>query len=158
MRSNFAVRLGVCIVVGALGGTLAQHLVPGIAFGPLGSLSAPQFFVVRLWRTLDPGAGLLSGAACAFLLWRAWLGVTAVRGAAAMPMLDLARAAFPQLVAAVVTLGVPVGLALGIVDTLSDRKQQASRSLARALVGGGLAGVVGGWALAHGWHTSTFFR
>ena len=127
--------------------TLAQHLAPGVAFGPLGSMIGAAVFCCAFFRrTLDPGAGLLWGAACAFLLWLVWLGVTAVHSAAAMSMLDLARAAFPQLVAAVVTLGVPVGLALGIVDTLSDRKQQASRSLARALVGGGLAGVVGGWA------------
>jgi uncharacterized membrane protein YagU involved in acid resistance len=147
MRRNFAVRLGVCIVVGALGGMLAQRLAPGVAFGPLGSaIGASVFCCAFFRRTLDPGAGLLWGAAYAFLLWLVRLGITAVPGAAAMSMLDLARAAFPELVAAVVMLGVPVGLALGIVDKLRDRKQQASRSLPRALVGGGLAGVVGGWA------------
>jgi uncharacterized membrane protein YagU involved in acid resistance len=147
MRRIFAVRLAACIVIGALGGTLARHLAPGVAFGPLGSaIGAAVFCCAFFRRTLDPGAGLLWGAAYGFLLWLVWLGVTAVHGAPAMPMLDLARTAFPVLVAAVVTLGVPVGLALGIVDTLRDRDQQASRSLPRALVGGGLAGVVGGWA------------
>ena len=72
-------------------------------------------------------------------------------------MLDLARAAFPQLVAAVVTLGVPVG-PRWIVDRVSDRKQQASRSLARASSAAAWQASAGGWPLAHRWHTSTFFR
>ena len=70
MRSYFAVRLGVCIVVGPLGGTLAQPLAPGIAFGPFGSMIGAQFFVVRSFGALwTPAPDCSWGAACAFLLW-----------------------------------------------------------------------------------------
>ena len=148
MRHNVAIALGSRTTVVALGGILAQHLAPSATVGLLpGSLAPAIFCLVFRRRALDPGAGLLWGAAYALILWLSLLGLTVTRhGAAATPMLDLARTAFPQLVAAVVTLGLPTGLALGIVDTLRHKNRRPRISLPRALVGGGLAGVVGGWA------------
>jgi uncharacterized membrane protein YagU involved in acid resistance len=148
VRRNFAIRLLICAAVGTLGGTLALHLAPSATLGPFWSgVAAAAFSLVFRRRALDPGSGLLWGAAYALLLWIALLAATILRdAAAATPMLELAHAGFPQLVAAIVTLGVPTGLALGIVDTVHDEKRRALTSLPRALVGGGLAGVVGGWA------------
>jgi uncharacterized membrane protein YagU involved in acid resistance len=148
VKRTFVVRLAVSTAAGALGGMLAQHLAPSAAVGPLaGSLAAAIFCLVFRRRALDPGAGLLWGAAYALFLWIALIGVLALRhGAAATPMLILTRAAFPQLVALIVTIGLPIGLSLGIVDKFSDENRLPRTSLPRALVGGGLAGVVGGWA------------
>jgi uncharacterized membrane protein YagU involved in acid resistance len=65
-----------------------------------------------------------------------------------MGMLDTARAHFPDLVAYVLSLGMLTGIALGTLATLSGTMPagRARFSLARALVVGGLAGIVGGWA------------
>jgi hypothetical protein len=63
-----------------------------------------------------------------------------------MAMLGAARARFPQLVAFVVCFGGPLGVGLGTWG-LVDREEGRPRfSGPRALIVGGLAGVVGGWA------------
>jgi uncharacterized membrane protein YagU involved in acid resistance len=65
-----------------------------------------------------------------------------------MGMLDTARAHFPDLVAYVVSLGMLTGIALGTLATLRGPVPPGVTrfSLTRALVVGGLAGIVGAWA------------
>ena len=158
-RNDLVIRVAVCAVVGALGGTAAGHLAPSALGGPLfGAVAATLFCLAFGRRSLDPGDGLLWGAAYAFVVWLAVLGMTTViHGPSAMPMLDLGRAAFPQLVADVVALGVPIGLALGIVDALRSPETRVSLSLPRALVGGGVAGIVGGYVFGKWMERVGFF-
>jgi uncharacterized membrane protein YagU involved in acid resistance len=63
----------------------------------------------------------------------------------AIGRVDFLRTQFPQLVAYVLLLGMPLGIVLGIWSGLQVRPTQAAFSFRRALVGGGLAGCVGGW-------------
>jgi uncharacterized membrane protein YagU involved in acid resistance len=63
-----------------------------------------------------------------------------------MGMLDAARAHFPELFAYLFCFGVPLGLAMGIRGSLRPQPGLAPFNLPRALVVGGLAGIVGGWA------------
>lgn len=63
-----------------------------------------------------------------------------------MGMLETARAHFPELVAYLLFFGLPLGLTFGMLGGPRPRSGGASFSLTRALVVGGAAGVVGGWA------------
>jgi uncharacterized membrane protein YagU involved in acid resistance len=80
-----------------------------------------------------------------------------------MGMLDAARAHFPQLVAYLLCFGLPLGLTLGTWGGLrgapgaavADRRY--AYRLARALVVGGLAGLVGGWAFGKWMEQVNFF-
>lgn len=147
-RTELLIRIAACSVAGVLGGLLAGRLTPNTGEGPFfGGVAAAIFCVAFGRRRLDIGAALLWGTAYAFVVWLAVQGVTiAVRGGAAISTLDLARSAFPQLVANVVMLGIPTGVTFGIVDALRSVNVGAPVSLTRALVGGGIAGIVGGWA------------
>jgi len=159
-RTDFWVRFAACVVVGATGGFLAGQVAPNATGGPLlGAVAAALFCVACGRRTLDIGGGLLWGAAYACSVWLAMQGFAVVGHAhAAIAMVDSARTTFPQLVADIVTLGIPTGLTFGIVDTLrSAAKTGAPISLARALVGGGLAGVGGGWAFGKWMERVHFF-
>ncbi len=104
------------------------------------------------------GAGLLWGAAFAFMLW---LGVASVlprlTGLPANAMFDQARASFPALCAILLTLGIPLGLVGGAFGQRRASSTQAPFDLKRALVVGGLAGIVGGWAFGKWMEQVGFF-
>jgi uncharacterized membrane protein YagU involved in acid resistance len=139
-----------CLLIGCLGGavTWAIGLAPlpgGVALGGLYGL----LFALLVWRrAVSPGAGLLWGLGYALLLWLAGPAglFPLVGGAPAMGMLDTARAHFPDLVAYLLCFGLPLGVTLGILGGLRPSPGQARFSMPRALVVGGLAGIVGGWA------------
>jgi hypothetical protein len=63
-------------------------------------------------------------------------------------MLDTVRARFPDLVDYVLFFGAPLGIVLGTVKRWRTPEQpgEVKFSLSRAIVVGGLAGIVGGWA------------
>jgi hypothetical protein len=138
--------LGLCI--GALGGALqgallASSLVQTILCGALFGLAFGLFFAKR---ATSPGAGLIWGLALATL---AWIVVPAgllpmLAGAGSRVFLSDARDRFPQLVAFLICLGMPVGLALGIWGGLHSKTVQAKFRWGRAIVAGGFAGTVGG--------------
>jgi len=109
----------------------------------LGAAAGVAFWLVFARRELDLASGLLWGSALAYL---AWLASVAFAGTAESPMIDRARVAFPHFVADVVSLGLPIGVALGIVDSVATRGNRIAISIPRAIVGGGVAGLVGGWA------------
>jgi len=120
-------------------------------------------------RAVTPGAGLVWGLGYAFLLWLAGpAGIFPLMdGMPEMGMLDVVRAHFPELVAYVLCFGLPLGVALGAWGSLSKipgaegqglpQPGQARFSLPRALVVGGLAGVVGGWAFGRWMESVDFF-
>jgi hypothetical protein len=141
----------LCGLVGTLGGALTlvvgqTSLVTGVLRGGLyGVLFA--LFVAR--RAVSPGAGLVWGLGYAFILWLAMpAGILPVTrgGMPALGMLDTACAQFPALVAYVLGFGMPLGVALGIWGSLHPQPGQGRLSVPRALIVGGLAGVIGGWA------------
>ncbi len=141
------------LVVGCLGGVAIwavglASLVGGVALGGLYGL---LFALLAARRAVSPGAGLLWGLAYALLLWLAGpAGLFPLLGgvaeAPAMGMLDTARAHFPELVAYLLCFGLPLGVTLGTLDALRPLPGQARYSWPRALIVGGLAGIVGGWA------------
>ena len=151
MGSSRATGLIAGLATGCLGGALlwaAGLASPGGGVA-LGGLYGLLFALLVARRAVSPGAGLLWGLGWALLLWLAgpagvfplWGG-----GAPAMGMVQTARAQFPELVAYLLCFGLPLGVTLGTLGGLRPPPGQARFSLPRALVVGGVAGVVGGWA------------
>jgi hypothetical protein len=85
--------------------------------GPLAGAGYGALFGYLFARRCgNPGAGIVWGLGYAFLLWLAIPAGSLPVVAGAMPymgMVDTARDHFPELVAYVVCLGLPLGLVLG---------------------------------------------
>ena len=148
--------LGLCI--GLAGGVMRSVcLHASVPHGLLLGAGFGIFFALFLIpRATSPGAGLIWGVSSAFLLWmlqpvgESFLNIS-VRYP--LPMLQEVRGRFPELVANLVCLGLPVGILLGIQG--ARRKETAGPPFRwwRAIVAGGLAGVLSGlifgyWMLA----------
>lgn len=150
MKASYPVGPILGLTVGCLGGMaiwvmgLASPLT-GVALGGLYGL---LFALLVAQRAVGPGAGLLWGLGYALLLWLAGpVGLFPLLGdAPAAGMADTARDRFPELVAYLLFLGLPLGLTLGVLGGLGPQPGRAGFSLPRALVVGGAAGIVGGWA------------
>ena len=150
MRLSSFVPAGVGAVVGAAGGGVFHALgyaplLPGLMLGGLFGL---LFALLAGRRASGPGAGLLWGLAFFLLLWLAGPAtlLPILTHAAGFCNCGTARAHFPELVAYLLCFGLPLGLALGLVGARDPGAAPRPFSLPRALVGGGVAGVVGGWA------------
>src|SRR5919198_4662671 len=113
MRSPVALRSAVCIVVGGLGGAAVATSPRGSALGGLYGL---LFALLVTPRAGYAGAGLLWGLAYALVIWLAIPAglVPLLSGTPHMAMLDTARAHFHDLVAYLLYLGLPLGLAHGL--------------------------------------------
>jgi hypothetical protein len=142
------------VSVGAAGGvllSLAGLVTPVIGLS-LGCVYGLIFWLVAGPRANSPGGGLLWGLAFALVFWLAGPAAIGPLFVSASPgstiMLDTVRARFPDLVAYVLFFGAPLGIFLGIVNLQRTprRPGESKFSLSRALVVGGLAGIVGGWA------------
>lgn len=155
-----------CAAIGALGGVMALALggvadAGGVNLIVLGGVWGLLFAVLCARHATSTGAGVLWGIAFAVLAWLA-VSIGLPHAMASMPMADMAdmaRTHFPELVALVVCIGAPVGIALGLFARLaSDNQTTSDPSLApllphspapfswpRALILGGLSGVIGGW-------------
>ena len=140
----------------------------------LGGLFGLLFALLAGRRASGPGAGLLWGLAFFLLLWLAGPATLfpILTHAAGFCSCGMARAHFPELVAYLLCFGLPLGLALGLVGTrclspdllphpggVGRVREVAARpfSLPRALIGGGVAGVVGGWAFGRWMAAVNFF-
>ncbi len=153
MNSSRTTGMIAGLAVGCLGGAVIwaiglASLVGGVALGGLYGL---LFALLAARRAVSPGAGLLWGLGYALLLWLAGPAglfplLGGAGGASAMGMLDTARAHFSELVAYLLCFGLPLGVTLGILGGLRPPPGQERFSLPRALVVGGVAGIVGGWA------------
>jgi len=150
-------------VIGAAGGALLMGLglanvVTGVMFG---AVYGALFGVLGASRANTPGAGLMWSLAYAFLLWLAipaGLLPVVAGGMPAMGMLDTARAHFPELVAYLICFGLPLGLLLGgWTAWRRSGSRAATFSWPRALVVGGLAGLLGGWAFGKWMEQVNFF-
>ena len=157
-RNDFALRVATCALVGALGATIAGGRAQGVAGAALfGAMAAALFCCAFARRHLDIGSGLLWGSAFAFFVWLTVFAATIAGEARHMPTVDYARTAFPQLVTDIVAFGMPAGLTLGLFDALHFTDARAAISLPRALVCGGLAGIVGGWVFGTWMERAHFF-
>lgn len=156
-------RLTSCTLAGFLGGAAAAA-----ALGPhapragtevwLGALYGLVFAAVAAPRVLEPGAGLVWGLGYGFLIWLITVSAASHGSAATMPMLDATRAGFPQLVADLLCIGAPLGLTLGAVGAgTTARPANAPSRIARAVAGGGFAGLLGGWAFGKWMEQVHFF-
>src|SRR5262245_2704607 len=151
MRSSLLTAIIICVIVGAAAGLVVAMVVPGSSIIGilLGALYGLLFALLAAPRATSPGAGLLWGLAYAFILWLAIpAGVVPVvmGGMPSMGMLDTVRAHFPELVAYILGFGAPLGVVLGAWGGFQHFPAQPPFSLPRALVVGGIAGLIGGWA------------
>ena len=170
----------VCLTVGVLGGAVCWWMglasfVTGVL---LGGVYGVLFALLSGARATSPGSGLIWGLGYAFLLWLALpAGIFPVTmgGMPEMAMLDAARAHFPELVAYVLCFGLPLGVILGTwrslfrltaSEPIGDGHERPKPgevppvrpySWPRALVVGGLGGVVGGWAFGKWMEQVDFF-
>ena len=117
-----------------------------ILFGPvLGAVYGVLFGVVFWNRALDRGSGLLWGLAYAFLLWLAVVPGAQVIAANLSAKFQTQRDNFPELVGYILCFGMPLGLVLGTFGGRRNRATLSSISFPRAIIGGALAGIAGGW-------------
>lgn len=153
-------------------------VILGIVVGTLGAFAAAMFdarpaellrggvyglvFALLCFRRLkSPGAGLLWGLGYALTLWLVFSlgGVPMMlEGMHMGTMLDTARSRFPELVTTIICFGMPLGIALGTWGGFHQGGDDRQRfSVARAVVVGGLAGILGGWVFGLWMEKVNFF-
>src|SRR5271169_247869 len=136
--------------IGVMGGAVQSKILsaPMSHSILLGGIFGLVFCLFFARRATTPGAGLIWGLGGALLLWFVMptgIDLLLLRSAS-MAMLNDAQARFPQLVAYLVCLGMPVGVVLGIRGGLRTKEGQPQFRWGRAVVAGGLAGTIGGLA------------
>lgn len=155
MRFSLTRRMIVSLFLGAFGGALTAQVPSSSLPTPLCTLLGAFYGLLFIWlfarRITYVGSGLIWGLSCAFLLWLAIPTglLPLLQGTARMGMLDEARAHFPELVAYLLCLGLPLGLMSGVLKTGETSRESKSFTLLRAVTVGGLAGLVGGWAFSN---------
>jgi hypothetical protein len=141
------------LAVGALGGWLQRAILQSVTEQSI-LLSAAfglAFAILFAKRATTAGEGLIWGLAAAVLVWFAAQGADLLRpGFARSGMIGDSRDRFPQLVASIVCLGMPVGVALGIRGDLRPATDRPKFRWGRAIVAGGVAGIISGLAFS-GW-------
>ncbi len=161
----------LCIIVGASGGALGMVFIqaPPLIGAIWGCVFGLVFSVLCRGRAVTPGAGLIWGLGFALMFWMvipSGVVPVAMAQSASTGMLDMVRSRFPQLVACIICLGAPEGLILGIWTSIQKKRGQDQQghakarggfSLSRALVVGGMAGILGGWAFGKWMEQVNFF-
>ena len=144
-KTELVAGLAVGLAGGALESTaLGTSLIHGLTVGGLFGLVF-ALFLDR--RASTAGAGLIWGLASAFLMWLvfpAGLGPLYSGGFHSMGAVGDARTQFPLLVGYLVCLGMPVGLTIGTRNGMRAARGESHFNWTRAVVAGGLAGVLGG--------------
>ncbi len=126
--------------------------------GPvLGAVYGVLFAVVFWNRALDPGSGLIWGLAYAFLLWLAVVPGAQVIAANLSSTFTTQRDNFPELVGYILCFGLPLGVVLGIFGARRHGAALAPLSVPRAVIGGGLAGIAGGWVFGRWMEQANFY-
>jgi hypothetical protein len=137
------------LAVGGAGGALGSALLTtSLASGTLlGALFGLAFGLFFAPRATSSGAGLIWGLGAAFLLWLVLpAGILPLLAGSdhSMAKLTDARNRFPELVAYLICLGMPVGVTLGIRGGSRGRLADSPFHWWRAIIVGGFAGVLGG--------------
>lgn len=137
----------------ALGSWTSRDLLVAALFGLIFGL----FFSKR---ATSAGAGLIWGLGAAFLLWIAVHAGLAPLLSGFRPsgtMLGGAQQHFPDLVAYLVCLGMPVGLVLGVRGGIRNKGKQPPFSWGRAIIVGGFSGLLGGMIFGRWMSAGDFF-
>jgi hypothetical protein len=147
------------LATGAPGGRLADVLVTtthheGTWIGALFGMAIGRCFASR---STSPGAGLIWGVSCAFLLWVIFPAGMRPLFVHSTAMLRDARERFPELVAYLVCLGLPVGTALGLHGSLRYKVDHPPFRWGRAVIAGGLAGIIAGLIFSRWMYEGNFF-
>lgn len=111
-------------------------------------------------RATSLGAGLIWGLGFAFFLWiaiPAGLGHLLSGSGHSGSMFGDAQDHLPELVAFLVCLGMPVGLAMGIRGAIQNHAKQPPFSWERAILVGGFAGLLGGMIFGRWMSVGDFF-
>jgi hypothetical protein len=154
MRFSLTRMIIISLFLGGIGGALIAQVPSSVLSTPLsvllGALYGLLFACLFARRIASVGSGLIWGLGYAFLLWLAVpTGLfPLLQGAARMGMLDQARAHFPELVAYLLFLGLPLGVISGVLNMSRTSGERMDFTFLRAVTIGGLAGLVGGWAFS----------
>ena len=157
---RFEAVLGLAV---GLGGGLVQSFALGapVMHGlTVGGLFGLAFGILFARRATSAGAGLIWGLAAAFLMWLvfpAGLQPLFSAGAHSMAALGDTRDQFPLLVAYLVCLGMPVGVALGIRGGLRSKAAESQFNWGRAIVAGSFAGLLAGFIFDRWMSAGEFF-
>ena len=150
--------LAVASAGGAFGSVLLNSsLFGGILLGTLFGLAFGLFFG---HRATSSGAGLIWGLGAAFLLWLVLpAGILPLLAGSGHGMAKIAdaRDQFPKLVAYLICLGMPAGVALGVRGGLRRGLKNQAFHWWRAIVVGGFAGVLGGMIFGRWSSAGDFF-
>ena len=154
-------RLLLGLATGVLGGAIQSKILAApITHGVLlGGTFGLVFSFSFSRRATTPGAGLFWGLGAALLLWftiHFGVDLFLLHPVSSNAMLSGARAQFPELVAYLVCLGMPVGVVIGLRGVFRGKQTQREFRWDRAVVAGGLAGtmaglVFSGWEYAGGY-------
>lgn len=141
------VSLLTCGVTGLLGGLVLMAAVhTSMLMGPvLGAVYGLLFALVFSNRALDRGSGFLWGISYALLLWLTVVTGAQVIAANVSPTYQTNRDNFPDLAGYLLCFGMPLGLVLGELGAYRNRACLARLHYFRAIIGGALAGFIGGW-------------
>jgi hypothetical protein len=150
------------LAVGGAGGTLGSSIIAtSLSSGALlGALFGLAFGLYFADRASSSGAGLIWGLSAAFLLWLVFrTGILALLAGSGHSMAALtdARDWFPELVACLVCLGMPVGVTLGIRGGLRKTPGSMPFHWTRAIIVGGFSGILGGMIFARWSAAGDFF-
>src|SRR6266436_8479618 len=150
------------LAFGVSGGLLESAVLKTSLFlgGLLGLTFGLAFGLFFAHRATSPGAGLMWGVGSALMLWvviPAGILPMLAGPSRSMGMLSDARAQFPELVAYLLCLGMPVGVTLGIRGGLRTSAGQPQFRWGRAIVAGGLAGTLGGLIFGRWMSEGDFF-
>jgi uncharacterized membrane protein YagU involved in acid resistance len=148
-------------VIGLSGGfVLMTATQTSMLTGPAaGALYGVLFGLLFSKNATGPGAGLLWGLGYSLLLWLAAVTGPLVIAASLAPPGEFQtnRDSFPDLVGYVLCYGAPLGLALGFYGLRRLRIGMDPFSFGRAIIGGSLAGVAGGWAFGRWMAQANFY-
>jgi len=125
----------------------------------LGAAFGLVFGLVFGKRASSAGAGLIWGLSSALLFWFLILAASMLKLGTrdSNVMLDDARGRFSALAADLVCLGAPIGIVLGIRGGILPDSSRPRFNRSRAIVAGGLAGVVSGLIFGHWMWQGEFF-
>jgi hypothetical protein len=161
-RSLVGFETAVGLVVGLGGGVVQSFaLNTPISHGfAVGGTFGVAFAILFARRASSAGAGLIWGLAAAFLMWLvfpAGLRPLFAKGVHSMAEFGDVRDQFPLLVGYLTCLGMPVGLVTGIRGGLRTAESETHFNWTRAIVAGGMAGLLGGFIFDRWMSAGEFF-
>jgi hypothetical protein len=148
-------------MVGMAGGLLQGMMLHSalLTAALFGAAFGLVFGLVFGKRASSAGAGLIWGLSSALLFWFLILAASMLKLGThdSNVMLDDARGRFSALAAYLVCLGAPIGIVLGIRGGILPDSSRPRFNRSRAIVAGGLAGVVSGLIFGHWMWQGGFF-